>query len=78
LKQNEFYYPDDDTVIISTDEITTIKEIDTIVNIFLIAAGKDPVKIDSFCHCEILEEKFLRSHHSLKGERLPVIIARLK
>ncbi len=29
-----FYYPDDNTVIISTDEITTIKEIDTIVNIF--------------------------------------------
>ena len=62
-----FYYPDDDTVIISTDEITTIKEIDTIVNIFLIAAGKDPVKIDSFCHCEILEEKFLRKSSFLEG-----------
>jgi glycine dehydrogenase len=62
-----FYYPDDDTVIISTDEITTIKEIDTIVNIFLRAAGKNPVRIDSFCHCEILEEKFLRKSSFLEG-----------
>ena len=30
-----FYYPDDTSVIISTDEITTIKEIETIVNIFV-------------------------------------------
>jgi glycine dehydrogenase len=62
-----FYYPDDDTVIISTDEITTIKEIETIVNIFTAAAGKGSVKIDSFCHCEILEEKFLRKSSFLKG-----------
>ena len=62
-----FYYPDDNTVIISTDEITTIKEIDTIVNIFLKAAGKEPVKITSHCHCEILEDKFLRKSDFLKG-----------
>jgi glycine dehydrogenase len=62
-----FYYPDDDTVIISTDEITTIKEIETIVNIFLRAAGKETVKIDSFCSCEILEEKFLRKSSFLEG-----------
>ena len=62
-----FYYPDDNTVIISTDEITTTKEIDTIVNIFLRAAGKNPVRIDSFCHCEILEEKFLRKSSFLEG-----------
>ena len=62
-----FYYPDDDSVIISTDEITTIKEIDTIVNIFLKAAGKEQVKITSHCHCEILEEKFIRKSEFLKG-----------
>jgi glycine dehydrogenase len=62
-----FYYPDDDTVIISTDEITTIKEIENIVNIFLRAAGKETVKIDSFCHCDILEEKFLRKSSFLEG-----------
>jgi glycine dehydrogenase len=62
-----FYYPDDNSVIISTDEITTIQEIDTIVNIFIKAAGKEPVKIDSFCHCEILEDKFLRKSVFLQG-----------
>ena len=62
-----FYYPDDNTVIISTDEITTIKEIDTIVNIFLKAAGKEAVKITSHCHCEILEDKFIRKSDFLKG-----------
>jgi glycine dehydrogenase len=62
-----FYYPEDNSVIISTDEITTLKEIDTIVNIFLKAAGKEPVKITSHCHCEILEDKFIRKSAFLKG-----------
>jgi glycine dehydrogenase len=62
-----FYYPDDNYVVISTDEITTIKEIETIINIFVRAAGKTPVKISSFCHCEILEEKFLRKSSFLNG-----------
>jgi glycine dehydrogenase len=66
-KEMNFFYPDDGSVIISTDEITTLKEIDTIVNIFLKAAGKEPVKITSHCHCEILEEKFLRKSDFLKG-----------
>jgi glycine dehydrogenase len=62
-----FYYPDDNCVVISTDEITTIKEIETIVNIFVRAAGKATVNISSFCHCEILDEKFLRKSSFLKG-----------
>jgi glycine dehydrogenase len=62
-----FYYPNDNCVVISTDEITTIKEIETIVNIFVRAAGKTPVNINSFCHCEILEEKFLRKSSFLNG-----------
>jgi glycine dehydrogenase len=62
-----FYYPDDNTIIISTDEITTIKEIETIVNIFIKAAGKEKIKINSYCHCEILEDKFLRKSSFLQG-----------
>ncbi len=62
-----FYYPGDNTVIISTDEITTIREVGTIVNIFLKAAGKKEVKINSYCHCEILEEKFIRKSAFLSG-----------
>ena len=55
-----FFYPDDNTVIISTDEITTIKEINTIIGIFAKACGKDVVKISSFCNCEIIDDKFIR------------------
>jgi glycine dehydrogenase len=62
-----FFYPGDGSVIISTDEITTIKEVDTIVNIFLKAAGKEATKITSHCHCEILEDKFIRKSAFLTG-----------
>jgi glycine dehydrogenase len=55
-----FFYPDDNSVIISTDEITTIKEIDTIAGIFAKASGKDPVRITSYCNCKAIDEKFLR------------------
>ena len=55
-----FFYPDENTVNISTDEITTIKEIDTIVEIFAKASGKEHNKIFAHCNCEILEEKVLR------------------
>jgi glycine dehydrogenase len=62
-----FYYPDDHTVIISTDEITTLKEINTIVNIFLQASGKEQIKVSSYCKCDMLEEKFLRKSSFLTG-----------
>ncbi len=55
-----FFYPGDNTVNLSTDETTTIKEIDTIVEIFAKAAGKDHKKIYAHCNCEILEDKFIR------------------
>jgi glycine dehydrogenase len=61
-----FYYPDNETVSISTDEITTIKEINTIAGIFAKAAGKEPVQVKSFCDCELIDEKFLRKSAFLK------------
>lgn len=62
-----FYYPDDNSVVISTDEITTIEEIDAIVNVFLKAAGKEKIIIKCFCNCEILEDNFLRKSSFLEG-----------
>jgi glycine dehydrogenase len=59
-EQMNFYYPDESSVIISTDEITTINEIDIIIEIFAKAAGKEHTRIYSHCNCEILEEKFIR------------------
>ena len=61
-----FCYPDDNSIIISTDEITTIKEINIIVEIFAKAAGKKPVQVTSFCDCNIIEEKLLRKSDFLK------------
>lgn len=55
-----FFYPDDNSVTLSTDEITTIKEIDIIVEIFAKAAGKEHKKIYAHCNCEILEDRFIR------------------
>ena len=62
-----FYYPDDKSVIISTDEITTIKEINTIVEIFAKAAGKNSVPVTNLNDCKCLEEKFHRKSAFLTG-----------
>jgi glycine dehydrogenase len=62
-----FYYPDDNSVIISTDEITTLKEINTIVEIFTKAAGKKPVEVKDYCDCKCIEKKFLRKSDFLKA-----------
>jgi glycine dehydrogenase len=61
-----FFYPDYNSVIISTDEITTIKEINSIVEIFAKAAGKEHTRVSAFCNCEILDEKFIRKSAFLK------------
>jgi glycine dehydrogenase len=55
-----FYYPDDNSVIISTDEITTFKEINTIIEIFAKAAGKKSTRISTYCDCKCLDDKLLR------------------
>ena len=56
-----FYFPDDNSIIISTDEITTLTEINTIVEIFAKASGKKAERITNYCDCEILDDKFLRT-----------------
>ncbi len=61
-----FYYPDDNTIIISTDETTTFKDISTINEIFAKAAGKRGKRIINFCDCRILDEKSLRKSGFLK------------
>jgi|WetSurMetagenome_2_1015567.scaffolds.fasta_scaffold00907_11 glycine dehydrogenase len=65
--QMNFLYPDDNSVIISTDEITSIKEINSILEIFAKASGKETIKINSHCNCEVIEEKFHRKSSFLLG-----------
>jgi len=61
-----FFYPDENSVTISTDEITTFKELNTIIEIFAKAAGKSPVKVSGYCSCNCLDEKFLRTSKILQ------------
>ena len=62
-----FFYPADGSVILSTDEITTLAEINAIAGIFAKAAGKDPSTIDSLSN-QIVEEKFVRKTPFLKAK----------
>jgi glycine dehydrogenase len=55
-----FYYPDENSVSISTDEITTFKEITDIVAIFAKAAGKETEQITKYCDCKCVDEKLKR------------------
>jgi glycine dehydrogenase len=55
-----FFYPDENTVVFSTDEITTFREMNTIVGIFAQAAGKEAERITGFCNCKCIEPKLLR------------------
>jgi glycine dehydrogenase len=62
-----FYYPDENTVSISTDEITTFRELNTIIRIFARAAGQNPDVVSNYCHCKCIEDKFLRKSEFLKS-----------
>jgi glycine dehydrogenase len=62
-----FFYPDGNTVSITTDEITSFSDIDKIIGIFGKAAGKDSKHVVSFCECNCINELFLRKSGFLKG-----------
>ena len=61
-----FYYPDNNSVIISTDEIITLNEINRIVEIFSKAAGKEFVRVSASCNCSCIDEKYLRQSSFLQ------------
>ncbi len=62
-----FYYPDENTISISMDEITSFREINTIIGIFAEAAGKSAGNVTGYCSCKCIEDKFLRKSAFLKG-----------
>jgi glycine dehydrogenase len=55
-----FHYPGDNTVSISLDEITTVKEINIIAGIFARVAGKTHDEISVMHSCGITDGRFLR------------------
>ena len=60
-----FYYPDENTVCLSTDEIVTFKEMNTIVGIFAKAIGKPLKRISGYCDCKCINDKLLRKSEFL-------------
>ncbi len=62
-----FFYPDEKTVSISTDEITSLPEINNILKIFAIASGKEYVSVNSYTEKGVIGDKFLRKSAFLQG-----------
>jgi glycine dehydrogenase len=62
-----FFYPDESTVSISTDEITSFSDINSILEIFAKAAGGKHEPVNNYCICKCFDEKFLRKSEYLKG-----------
>ncbi len=61
-----FWYPGGNLVSLTTDEITTFKELNAIAGVFAKAAGKKKPEIKSFCDCNCIDEKFIRKSAFLK------------
>jgi glycine dehydrogenase len=62
-----FFYPDKATVSISTDEITSLEDINVIINLFAQAAGKETLVAKSLRDNMLLAEKFTRKSEFLRG-----------
>ncbi len=62
-----FFYPDSNSIILSTDEITSFRDINDIIRIFAEAAGRPFKPVESFCDCKCLDDQFLRKSDYLKG-----------
>jgi len=63
-----FFYPDDDSVSLSTDEITSFEEINSIIEVFAQAAGKKAPEVTSYTECNCLEDSFIRKSSFLKAQ----------
>jgi len=55
-----FFYPDNVSIIISTDEVTTFDEINAVIKVFAQAAAIEPDTVNSFTICDCIDEKFKR------------------
>jgi len=62
-----FFYPDDVSVCISTDEITSFDDINAIIEVFAKAAGKKAGPVTSFVECNCIDDKFLRKSPFLRA-----------
>ena len=56
-----FWFPGNNIVSISTDEITSLEEVNSILAVFARVAGKQSVAVTEFCNCNCISEKFRRN-----------------
>ncbi|KAA1245587.1 aminomethyl-transferring glycine dehydrogenase [Aquimarina sp. RZ0] len=63
-----FYYPNADTVSISLNEATTIKDLNKIVSIFAESSGKNPIKITILQDSDIIDATIKRNSQFLTNE----------
>jgi glycine dehydrogenase len=59
-KEINLWFPKEGYVSVSTDEVTTLEEINTLAGIFAVAIGKKPEHINELCDCLCIDDKFLR------------------
>jgi glycine dehydrogenase len=62
-----FFYPDNNSILISTDEITSFSDINSILEIFAGAAGKIYKTVNACCDCRCFEGMFMRKSQFLKA-----------
>ena len=55
-------------IVVSLDEITTVKEINTLIEIFAEATGKKAEKVDSICESSCISKQFVRKSEFLQQE----------
>jgi len=59
-KEINLWIPKEGYVSVSTDEVTTLEEINTITGIFAVAIGKKAEPVNELCDCLCIDGKFLR------------------
>lgn len=60
------WYPCANCAVISTDELTTLRDINDIVAVFAEAAGKKAEEVTALCDCLCIDEKFKRTSPFLR------------
>jgi len=65
-KGMNFWYPGDNSVSITVDELTTLRDINDIGAVFARVAGKKSEENKSYCKCHAIEDRFLRKSEILR------------
>jgi len=62
-----FHYPADGSISLSADEVTSTEDINAVVGVFALAAGKNAGEIVSLVECNCIPDKFLRKSSFLSA-----------